>query len=171
MKHAAAKLSIGSNLAQIAWVVKDIETALRFFRGAMGVKDFSKVATIRAKDYDGTYYGQPSDGESLVSMAYSGGTFIELIQPTSGHSVFHDWLNKNPGGGVQHVAYSLPIADFDKVISQLTDEGYPIISTFDTPIAKIFFFDTYKDLGVATEIMGITKEGEVVVAKMKSGAY
>lgn len=167
----AAKLSIGSNLAQIAWVVKDIETALRFFRDAMGVNNFSKVATIRAKDFDGTYYGKPSDGESLVSMAYSGGTFIELIQPTLGRSVFHDWLGKNPAGGLQHVAYSLPVADFDRVISQVSDAGYPIISTFDTPIAKIFFFDTYKDLGVATEIMGITKEGEVVVEKMKHGGF
>jgi len=27
-----------------------------------------------------TYYGKPSNAESLVAMAYAGGTFIELIQ-------------------------------------------------------------------------------------------
>jgi hypothetical protein len=40
--------------------------------------------------------------------------------------------------------------------------------TFNTPIAKIIFFDTYKDIGVMTEIMGITKEGEEQVQKMKN---
>ena len=37
------------------------------------------------------------------------------------------------------------------------------------PIAKIFFFDSSKDIGVFTEIMGITEEGEKAVQKMKGG--
>ena len=73
--------TLGLTLTQIAWVVKDITVALKFFEDTMGIGNFSKVVTIRAKDYEGTYYGKPSDAESLVSMAYSGGTFIELIGP------------------------------------------------------------------------------------------
>jgi methylmalonyl-CoA/ethylmalonyl-CoA epimerase len=42
-----------------------------------------------------------------------------------------------------------------------------VISSFDTPIAKIVFFDTRKEIGVFTEIMGITKEGEKAVQEMK----
>jgi hypothetical protein len=42
-----------------------------------------------------------------------------------------------------------------------------VISSFDTTIAKIVFFDTRKEIGVFTEIMGITKEGETIVEKMK----
>ena len=73
-------------LTQIAWVVKDIETTLRFFQEVLGIK-FSKVDTIRVKEFGATYYGEPSDAESLVAIAYSGGTFIELIQPVSGNSI------------------------------------------------------------------------------------
>jgi methylmalonyl-CoA/ethylmalonyl-CoA epimerase len=58
-------------------------------------------------------------------------------------------------------------AKLDKVISKLTDEDLPVISSFNTPIAKIVFFDTIKEIGVMTEIMGITKEGEEQVEKMK----
>jgi len=158
--------TLGLDLAQIAWVVKDIETTLRFFQDVMGIS-FSKVDTIRVKEFGATYYGKPSNAESLVAMAYTGGTFIELIQPVSGNSVFQDYIDKNPAGGLQHVAYSIPVARLDKVISEFANKGFPIISSFDHPIAKIVFFDTCKEIGVMTEIMGITEEGEKTVQQMK----
>ena len=162
------KNSLGLNLAQIAWVVKDIKTAKEFFQDVMGISNFSKVDTTRLKEFEGTYYGEPCDAENLVSMAYTGGTFVELIQPVSGRSIFQDYLDKNPAGGIQHVAYSIPAATLDKVISEFSDKGFPVISSFNTPIAKIVFFDSYKEIGVMTEIMGITKEGEEQVQKMKN---
>jgi hypothetical protein len=158
--------TLGLNLAQIAWVVKDIKTSVRFFQEGLGI-NFSKVETIRVKEFGATYYGKPSNAESLVAMAYSGGTFIELIQPVSGNSIFQDYIDKNPAGGMQHIAYSLPVAKLDKVISEFADKGFPVISSFNHPIAKIVFFDTCKEIGVMTEIMGITEEGEKAVQKMK----
>ena len=80
-----------------------------------------------------------------------------------------DYLDKNPSGGLQHIAYSIPIAEFDKVVSEFADKGYPTVATYNTPIAKIVFFDTCKDVGIMTELMGITKEGELQVEKMKAG--
>lgn len=112
----------------------------------LGIKNFSNVVTIRVKEFDATYYGKPSDAESLVSQAYSGGTFIELIQPISGPSVFKDYIDKKPAGGMQHVAYSMPIANFDEVIAEFENKGFPVISSFDTPIAKIVFLIPIKRL-------------------------
>ncbi len=168
MDTIATKNSLGLKFTQIAWVVKDIKVAVKFFKETMGISNFTDVQTIRAKDFKATYYGEPSDAESLVSIAYSGGTFIELIQPISGNSIFQDYLDKNPAGGVQHVAYSIPVVNLKKVISEFNDNGFPVISWFNTPIAEIVFFDTCKEIGVMTEIMGITKEGEAQVEKMKS---
>ena len=134
----------------------------------MGISNFGKTVTIRAQDFEAAYYGEPVDAESVVSIAYSGGTFIELIQPLLGRSMFQDYLDKNPAGGLQHIAYSVSITDFDKVILDLTGKGYPVIATYNTPIAKIVFFDTCKEIGVMTELIGITKEGEEQVQKMKN---
>ena len=159
--------NLGLNLTQIAWVVKDIEATLRFFQDVMSVTNFSKVDTIRVKEFGATYYGKPSNAESLVALAYSGGIFIELIQPVSGNSVFQDYIDKNPAGGMQHIAYSISVDKLNKIISEFSDKGFPVISTFDHPIAKIVFFDTYKEIGVMTEIMGITEEGEKAVQQMK----
>ena len=160
--------ALGLKLAQIAWVVKDIETTLRFFQDVMGINNFSKVDTIRVKEFGATWYGKPSNAESLVAMAYTGETFIELIQPVSGNSIFQDYIDKNPAGGIQHIAYSIPVAKLDKVISEFTNKGFPVISSFDHPVAKIVFFDTTKEIGVMTEIMGITEEGEKAVQQMKN---
>ena len=167
MDTIATKTSFDLQFTQIAWVVKDIKAAKRFFTKAMGVSNFSQPQIMRLKEFEATFYGEPSDAETLVSMAYTGGIFIELIQPFSGLSIFQDYLDKNPEGGVQHIAYSIPVADFDKAITELTEKGYPVIATFNTPIAKIVYLDTSKDIGVITEIMGITEEGETAIQKMK----
>ena len=159
--------TLGLHLTQIAWVVKDIESTLRFFQDVMGINNFSKVDTIRVKEFGATYYGESSNAESLVAIAYSGGIFIELIQPVSGNSIFQDYIDKNPAGGIQHIAYSIPVAKLNKIISEFSDKGFPVISSFNHPIAKIVFFDTSKEIGVMTEIMGITEEGEKAVQQMK----
>ncbi|MCO4292542.1 VOC family protein [Solitalea sp. MAHUQ-68] len=156
------------NLTQIAWVVKDIELAKSFFQQMFGISNFSKTMITRLKECDGTYYGEPSDAENYVALAYTDEVFLELIQPISGKSIFKDFIDNNPAGGVQHIAYSTPIANLDKVISDFKNRGFSIISSFDTPIAKIVFFDTRIEIGVFTEIMGITKEGEIAVQNMKT---
>lgn len=153
--------------AQVAWVVKDIEKSKAFFQQMLGVSNFSPTVTVIVKEYDATYYGEPSDAVSFLAMAYTEGTFIEIIQPISGKSIFKDYIDNNPEGGVQHIAFSTPIANLDNAISEYENKGYKIVSSFDTPIAKIVFFDTRKEIGVFTEIMGITKEGEKAVEEMK----
>nr|WKN39268.1 VOC family protein [Tunicatimonas sp. TK19036] len=169
MENVDKKSSFGLNFAQIAWVVKDIETAKTFFQEMLGISNFSETTTTLLKEYDGTYYGPPSNAENLVTMAYSGGTFIELIQPLSGESIFKDYIDNNPTGGVQHIAYSTSITNLENVISDFESKGFSVISSFDTPIATIVFFDTRKEIGIFTEIMGITEEGAKAVQQMKSG--
>ena len=88
MDTIATKPSLDLNFTQIAWVVKDINVAVKFFKDTMGISNFGKTVTIRAQDFEAAYYGEPVDAESVVSIAYSGGTFIELIQPLLGRSMF-----------------------------------------------------------------------------------
>jgi len=159
----------GLELAQIGWVVPDINAAVKFLAGALGVAGFPQPEHIRAQDLGMTYYGQAVAGEWLTTQTYNGGSFIELIQPLSGQSMFHDYLAKYPAGGTQHLAFRLPVSNFDRVTSELRGQGYEIISEVDHPIARMAFFDTYQTLGVATEIMGITPEGWTAIEQMQKG--
>ena len=154
-------------LAQIGWVVPDIHVAVKFLANALGIAGFPQPEHISAQDLGMTYYGKTVAGEWLTTQTYNGGAFIELIQPISGQSMFHDYLAKYPAGGTQHIAFRLPVSDFDRVTNDLREQGYEIISEVDHPIARMAFFDTYQTLGVATEIMGITPEGWIAVEQMQ----
>jgi hypothetical protein len=157
----------GLDFAQIGWVVPDIHAAVKFLTNALGITGFPQPEHVRGQDLGMTYYGQVVAGEWLTTQAYNGSSFIELIQPVSGKSMFHDYLAQYPAGGTQHLAFRLPVDGFDRVISDLHEQGYAIISEVDHPIARMAFFDTYQTLGVATEIMGITPEGWSAIQQMQ----
>jgi len=114
-----------------------------------------------------SYHGRIVAGDWLTTQTYNGGTFIELVQPLSGESMFHDYLARYPAGGTQHLAFRLPVSGFERVTDDLRAQGYAVISEVDHPIARMAFFDTYRTLGVVTEIMGITPEGAAAIEQMK----
>lgn len=114
-----------------------------------------------------TYYGEVVAGEWMTTQAYNGNTFIELVQPIAGQSMFHDYLTRYPAGGTQHLAFRLPVSEFSQITRDLHEQGYTTISEVDHPIARMAFFDTYQTLGVATEIMGITPEGWSAIEQMR----
>ncbi|WPU96132.1 VOC family protein [Mucilaginibacter sabulilitoris] len=159
----------GLELAQIGWVVPDIHVAVKFLSNALSIAGFPEPEHFCAQDLNMTYYSKVVAGDCLTTQTYNGGTFIELIQPLSGQSIFHDYLAKCPAGGIQHIAFRLPVSDFNQVTNDLREQGYAVMSEVDHPIARMAFFDTYQTLGVATEIMGITPEGWAAIEQMQKG--
>ncbi|WP_460971731.1 VOC family protein [Spirosoma migulaei] len=148
-------------------MVPDIHVALTFLSSALGITGFPQPEHVRAQDLGMTYHGQVVAGEWLTTQTYNGGSFIELIQPVSGQSMFHDYLAQYPAGGTQHLAFRLPVNEFDRITSDLHEQGYALISEVDHPIARMAFFNTYQTLGVATEIMGVTPEGWTAIEQMQ----
>jgi hypothetical protein len=86
----------GLEFAQIGWVVPDIHAAVNFLVNTLGVAGFPPPEYIRAQDLGMTYYGQVVAGDWLTTQTYNGSIFIELIQPLSGQSMFHDYLTVIP---------------------------------------------------------------------------
>lgn len=158
----------GLELAQIGWVVPDIHTAAKFLSNTLGISGFPSPMHVNAEELNMTYYGQLVPSEWLTTQTFNGGTFIELVQPLSGRSMFHDYLAKYPLGGTQHMAFRLPISGLEKIVNDLCTQGLEVISEVNHPIARMVFFDTYQTLGVATEIMGVTPEGCAAIEQMKS---
>lgn len=154
------------DFAQIGWVVPDIHAAVKFLSKSLGVA-FPEPTRYNAEELGIKYHGKVVPHEGLTTQTFNGGSFIELIQPISGKSLFQDFLAKQPAGGVQHLAFRLPVAGFDSIVSDLTKQGYAVIGEVDHPIARMKFFDTYQTLGVATEIMGITPDGWKAIGQME----
>ena len=171
MESASHAAPIGTRFGQVAWVVPDIRAAEAFFREALGVPGFAKMENLQARDLGGTYRGRPADFAFHLYMGYSNGALIELIQPVAGESLFQEFLAAHPRGGVQHVAYMVPEAAFDGAVAQLTRKGHPVVQTLTLPVATVAFFDTTGEIGVATEIIGVTAAGDEFVAQLRSGAF
>lgn len=162
---------IGTRFGQVAWVVPDIRAAEEFFRDALGVPGFARMEHLQARDLEGTYRGRPADFAFHLYMGYSNGALIELIQPVAGESLFQEFLATRPQGGVQHVAYTVLESDFDEAVAHLTGKGHPVVQTLRLPVARVAFFDTTAEIGVATEIIGVTAAGDEFVGQLRRGAF
>lgn len=161
--------ALGTSFGQVAWVVPDISAAERFFRDTLGVPDFAKLENVRAVDTAGTYQGRPGDFVFHLYMASSNGVLLELIEPVAGESIYRDYLAEHPRGGVQHVAYMVPEANFAAAVADLTAKGYPVVQSLELPVARVAYFDTSPDVGVFTEVIGVTEAGHAFVAQLEGG--
>jgi methylmalonyl-CoA/ethylmalonyl-CoA epimerase len=153
---------------QVAWVVRDIAAAERFFVETIGVTRFLHMDHLAAKDTEGTYRGKRGRWVCNLHLAYAGDTQIELVQPVSGPSVFRESLERH-GDAVQHIAYWLDGSEYEAAAAHLTSSGYPEIQGFKLPIARVGYFDTRPAIGVITEIVGATEEGHEFRRKLKAG--
>lgn len=164
-EHAAGPVHLP--FAQIAWVVPDIGIAERFFCETMGIAGFVKLENVRAQDNAGTYRGAPGDYTFHLYLAYSGNSMIELIQPVSGMSVFHEFLERQPQGGVQHIGFMVDESAYAAAVSRLASTGLAVTQTLELPVAKVTFFDSDAAIGVATEIIGQTEARYGFVEEVK----
>lgn len=161
---------LAPNFCQVAWVVKDIAAAEKFFVDTIGVEKFMHFENLAAKDTEGTYLGQPGDWVVHIYLAYAGDTQVELIQHVSGKSMFEEALERH-GDSVQHVAYWLDDSEYDAAAQQMVSSGFPEIQGFKLPLARVGYFDTRPAIGVVTELVGATKDGHEFRQNLKGGNF
>lgn len=161
---------LAPKFCQIAWVVRDIASAEKFFVETMGIKRFLRMEGLAAKDTQGTYRGKPGDWVCHLYIAYAGEIQIELIQHVSGTSMFEESIRQH-GDAVQHVAYWLDDSEYDAAAAHLESSGYPLIQGFRLPIARVGYFDTRPAIGVVTELVGANEEGHAFRRNLKEGTF
>ena len=164
------KSVIAPGFCQVAWVVKDIRLAEKFFVETMGIRRFMRMENLSAKDTEGTYLGKPGNWVCHLYLAYAGDTQIELIQPVSGESMFQESLDRH-GDAVQHVAYFLDDSAYDAAVAHMESSGFPQIQSFRLPIARVGYFDTRPAIGVVSEIVGVQEGGEQFLRDLKAGNF
>ena len=87
-----------------------------------------------------------------VAFFTVGGTHIELLEPTSPESAIAKFLEKNPSGGIHHVAYAT-----DDIMGQLAtakNAGVRILNETPVPGAhgkQVAFLHPKSTFGVLTE--------------------
>lgn len=94
----------GKKLAQVAFVVRDIEAAKTRWAKALGVEPPSTIVTRTGQETRMTFRGLPSDAQCKLAFFDLGGVQLELIEPMGGASSWQEGLDQD-GEGFHHIAF------------------------------------------------------------------
>ncbi len=118
--------------------VKSLDETIKYYEEALGLKceHVEEVASQKVR----------------TAFFNVGGTHVELLEPTSPESPIAKFLEKNPNGGIHHVAFGT-----DDLVGQLAtakNAGVRLIN--ETPVAgahgkQVAFLHPKNTFGVLTE--------------------
>lgn len=122
----------------IAVVVPEIQAALQFWQDALGI-DLSHLEDLPVE-------------KSKVAFLPTGGSEIELVEPTTTDSGLARYMEKR-GPGIHHVC--LEVDDLEGMLAQLKEKGVQLIN--ETPVTgsggkKYAFIHPKSAYGVMVEL-------------------
>ncbi len=110
------------SVRQIAFVVRDVEQALRYWTTTLGVGPFFVLRELTPDTF--RYRGEPSPPPTLtIALGNSGDLQIELIQQHDERpSAYRDFLVSGREG-LQHVSSWLTRAEYDATFARMVAAG------------------------------------------------
>lgn len=125
-------------MRQIAFVVHDLDAALRYWTQTLGVGPFFVLRKLSPETFQ--YRGQPSPPPSItIALANSGDVQVELIQQHDERpSAYRDFLSSGREG-FQHVSSWLTRAEYDATVARLQAAGTPIAHEGTIPGSGVRF--------------------------------
>jgi methylmalonyl-CoA/ethylmalonyl-CoA epimerase len=162
---------VGSYAVQLGWVVKDFKKSEESFKRIYGIRKFFVAEGLQGNSIEARYFGRSVDFEMNIYVAYVGETQFEFIQPRGGENIYRDFLNETGSDGIQHVGHLMPMVRLDEAASQLTAAGYLQMQTLTFEISKVIYFDTRKEIGTVTEIVGFNDLGIQWDKALKCGDF
>jgi len=137
-------------LAQVAFVVRDIEEASRRWADLLGVPLPEVSVTEPGRDARVSYRGAPSGARAKLAFFDLGGVELELIEPIGEDSAWHEGLASH-GEGVHHLAFW--VDDMKRSKAFLDDRGLPMIHRGDMGDGQYAYFDGHDRLGTTIELL------------------
>jgi hypothetical protein len=109
--------------------------------GPLKVWDFKHPAI-----FDTTIGDQPKPWTMKLAFGWLCNMQFEIIEPTSGHSLYQEYLNKYKQAGVQHLLIDRGNISYPEMKKQLADVGMPIANEAKTNVAVKMGFLTLPPL-------------------------
>ena len=128
-----------THIEHLGIAVKSIEEAIPYYENVLGLTCYSIEEVVEQK----------------VKTAFFkvGQTKIELLEATSPDSPIAKYLEKNPNGGVHHVAYA--VEGLQSVLDEVAEKGVQLIDKQPRKGAEglnIAFLHPKSTFGVLTEL-------------------
>jgi extradiol dioxygenase family protein len=147
----AIKGSLGFELFQHAYIVRDLDTAIATFREHYGIEKFTPVPMPQME-------GPTS---MRIALAWSGGHMIELIEARGpGLEIYTEWSIHGQDIRLHHFGYLIENdAQWAALGEKLEAEGKPQVFYGSPSICK-FIYVFAKELGHYLEFIYPTAEGK-----------
>lgn len=112
-------------IVQTAWVTDNLEATEDFLSRQGGAGRWTRFPGI---EFGGTcrYRGNPADFRADISLTYLGDMQLELIQPLTGESIYHEFL-ASIGSGLHHICFET--ADMAATIEAADRAGVAIVQS------------------------------------------
>ena len=139
-----------SPIVQVAWVVSDLDAAMRTWTEVQGVGPFFTLRHFAASNI--RYRGRPGTMDVSLAVAQSDGIQVELIQqhcdsPSPYREVYA------PGQeGFHHLAHIVP--DLDAAVAHYAARGIEVVISAEVGAIRYAYVDTRATLGQMTELVG-----------------
>lgn len=151
---------------QNGYVIPDLDAAIEGWLG-LGVGPWIVYRHIPLDDFN--YRGSPSAPDISIALANSGPLQIELIdQHDSSPSLYRDFLDENPAGGLQHLGYW--VDDYDETHRQCVERGWSIGHEGSIIGGRFAYFDTEFHGGTIMEIAAMDAERRAGFARIEQMA-
>ena len=140
-------------LAQIGFLVNDIEKTKKEFARFFGVED---PETVNSGEYEIThteYRGEPAPkAKCYMTFFYFGDLQMELIQPNEEPSIWREHLEQF-GEGIHHISFN--VKGMQKTISVCEDWGMKLLQRGEYRGAngRYAFMDALDSLKVVVELL------------------
>lgn len=141
---------IFTTIDHIAIAGADLDEAVAFFTEQLGWHELHRETNEQQKVHEAMM--APVKDWNIIQ------TRVQLIAPSSPESTVAKWLEKNPRGGMHHVAYR--VDDIEAVMALLTERGFELIDKAPrtgTANSKIAFINPKSARGVLTELVELAK--------------
>ncbi|MBB3604061.1 catechol 2,3-dioxygenase-like lactoylglutathione lyase family enzyme [Mycolicibacterium sp. BK556] len=87
---------------QIAWVTHDLDATEATLTALLGARKWIRMPDVHFGPDTCVHRGAPADYHADISLSYAGDTQLELIAPTSGESIYTEFLTQS-GPGLHHI--------------------------------------------------------------------
>jgi len=91
-------------VSQVALVVKDMEKSMREYTETMGWGPWTIYEYKPPRVHDTVVRGAPAEVTWIGAETHVGNTYVELLQPLAGGSIFQEFLDQH-GEGMHHIGY------------------------------------------------------------------
>jgi methylmalonyl-CoA/ethylmalonyl-CoA epimerase len=139
-------------ISQIGIVVPDMDKTIKFYEEVLGVGPFN---VLPREPETCVLHGKETHFQIKTGFAFLAGMQLELIQIMDGISAHSEFLEKNPHGGIHHLA--VHTTDIEGDLQKYANAGVKLIARGEYMRAKWAYIDSTEQSGLVLELIELPK--------------